>query len=181
MSQLPNECLSEIFEYLKEDQILHSCLLVNRLWYSISVRILWRNIINYDILIACLPDETKTILSENGINISTSAAPVFNYLSFCKVLSTGDIVNYFLENYSDGNNFNLQIVVREVFKFLMNQINSLDKLDICFPYQEHFSKLSFPGAEDRLNDLTELHVDSDLDTRIFVNYLKYVIIHNQSQ
>src|SRR5438045_2126039 len=42
---LPADCLNEILEKLEGDKItLHSCLLVNRLWCKISVRILWRDI-----------------------------------------------------------------------------------------------------------------------------------------
>ena len=42
MSQLPTDCLNDIFEYLKDDMVtLHSCLLVNRLWCKVSVRVLW--------------------------------------------------------------------------------------------------------------------------------------------
>ena len=45
MFQLLADCLYEIFEYLEDDKVtLHSCLLVNRLWCEIAVRILWRNI-----------------------------------------------------------------------------------------------------------------------------------------
>src|SRR5436190_22674799 len=95
MSQLLADCLNEIFEYLEDDQLtLKSCILVNRFWCEISVRILWRNVCNYSIsdfstLIACLPNESKEILYENGIIISipTSKSPIFNYASFCKVLS----------------------------------------------------------------------------------------------
>src|ERR1044072_6007748 len=90
MSQLPVDCLNEIFEYLEEDKVtLHSCLLVNRLWCGVSIRILWRSIRNYNTLIACLPNDSKEILSKNGIITSMPALrpPMFNYASFCKVLS----------------------------------------------------------------------------------------------
>src|SRR3954470_568280 len=97
MSKLPADCLNEIFEYLVEDEAtLHSCLLVNRLWCEVSVIILWRSIRNYNTLIACLPNESKEILYQNGIITSASAAsnpPMFNYASFCKVLSIHH-VNY---------------------------------------------------------------------------------------
>src|SRR6266536_5113225 len=94
MSQLPADCLNEIFEYLEDDQFtLYSCILVNRFWCEVSVRIFWRNIWNYSVsnfstLIACLPNESKEILHENGIIISTptSKSPTFNDASFCKVL-----------------------------------------------------------------------------------------------
>ena len=90
MSQLPADCLNEIFEYLEEDKVtLRSCLLVNHLWCELSVRILWRSIRNYNTLIACLPNESKEILHNNGIIIPTptSKPPMFNYAAFCKSLS----------------------------------------------------------------------------------------------
>src|ERR671938_961667 len=91
--QLLADCLNEIFEYLEEDRVaLHSCLLVNRLWCEVSVRILWRSIRNYNTLIACLPNDSKEILSKNGIITSTSL-PMFNYVSFCKVLLTYEVSN----------------------------------------------------------------------------------------
>src|ERR1700743_566473 len=94
MSQLPSDCLNKIFEYFEEDKVtLHSCLLVNRLWCEVSVRILWKSIRNYNTLIACLPNESKKILYKNGIITSTSTPnpPMFNYSSFCKVLSVYQI------------------------------------------------------------------------------------------
>ena len=45
--QLPIDCLNEIIEYLEKDEIsLGSCLLVDRLWCKVAVRILWRNVWN---------------------------------------------------------------------------------------------------------------------------------------
>ena len=69
MSQLPADCLYEVFESL-EDVDLRSCLLVNRLWCQVSVRFFWKKIKNYHSLIACLPDESKRILSEKNISKS---------------------------------------------------------------------------------------------------------------
>src|ERR1051325_4157710 len=94
MSQLHADCINEIFEYLEDEKFtLRSCLLVNHLWCEVAVRILWRNVWNYSTLnfrtlIACLPNESKENLFENGLVISTSTSkpPMFNYASFCKVL-----------------------------------------------------------------------------------------------
>src|SRR5438046_4988486 len=92
MSQLFADCLIDIFEYLEENKVtLHSCLLVNRLWCEISVRIFWKKIRNFNTLIACLPNESKEILYNNGISISNSKPPMFNYASFCKVLSVYNV------------------------------------------------------------------------------------------
>ena len=92
MSQLLADCLDEIFEHLEDDIVtLYSCILVNRLWCEVAVRILWRYGQNYNTktfitLIACLPNESKEILHNNGITISfpSSKPPMFNYASFCK-------------------------------------------------------------------------------------------------
>src|SRR5438046_3145505 len=94
MSQLPADCINEIFEHLEDDDVtLYSCLLVNRLLCKISVRILWRHIRNYNTLIACLPNESKEILFRNKIFTSTLTLkpPIFNYASFCKYLSVYDV------------------------------------------------------------------------------------------
>src|ERR1043165_9640214 len=88
------DCLNEIFENLGQDKVtLRSCLLVNRLWYKVSVRILWRDICNYNTLIACLPKESKEILCKKKIIISTTTSkpPLFNYVTFIKNLSIHDI------------------------------------------------------------------------------------------
>ena len=108
--QLPADCLNEIFEYLENDKVaLHSCLLVSRLWCEVSVRILWRNIwiVNpvdhghrlkiessiLNTLIACLPSKSKNHLYEKEILNSTqiSKTSLFDYASFCKVLSINEI------------------------------------------------------------------------------------------
>src|SRR5438034_4913664 len=154
MSQLLADCLNEIFEYLEDDQLtLKSCILVNHFWCEISVRIFWRNIWNYSVsnfstLIACLPNESKEILHENGIFISTptSKSPTFNYASFCKVLYINwvfDKIWKLLEknqqSISPQNlSNNTHIVVREICKMFMNQISSLKILDFS-QYQQNIT------------------------------------------
>ena len=85
MSQLPVDCLNEIFEYLEhENKALRSCILVNRSWCEVAVRILWSDVndycsLNIRTLIACLPNESKEILRNNEIIISAqtlSTVPV---------------------------------------------------------------------------------------------------------
>ncbi|RIA91911.1 hypothetical protein C1645_875124 [Glomus cerebriforme] len=80
------------------------------LWCKSSVRILWRDIWNFKFSIAyqhrfkvdsailsalviCLPNESKELLYMNRIFIltSTSKSPLFNYATFCKVLSIDQI------------------------------------------------------------------------------------------
>src|ERR1043165_3630698 len=89
--QLPADCLNEIFEYLEDRVDLHSCLLVNRLWCKVTVRILWRTIQNHTTLINCLPNESKEFLFNNGVIIQTSKLPLFNYMTFIKILSIEEV------------------------------------------------------------------------------------------
>src|SRR5688572_22168326 len=87
---LPADCLNEIFECLENKVDVHSCLLVNRLWSRVSVRILWENIRNYNTLIDCLPKESKEILYENEVMIPTKT-PIFDYVVFIKNLSINEV------------------------------------------------------------------------------------------
>src|SRR5436190_18236703 len=138
MLRLPADCLNGIFEYLEDDKVtLHSCLLVNRLWCEVAVRILWRSVWNmsFNTLIACLPNESKKILHENGIIISapTSKPPMFNYPAFCKDLSDYPEVNSKIKQLFQQSNSpqifdnyknNIHIVEQEIHKLFMKQISS---------------------------------------------------------
>ena len=149
MSQLPADCLNEIFEYLENEKYtLRSCLLVNRLWCEVAVRILWRSVwnycsLNYRTLMACLPNESKETLHRNGITIlaSTSKPPLFNYASYCKFFSFDQVsfrVNLFLKK-NERSIFLSQIfcnnsyilIKQEIYKLFMNQISSLKRLAYC--------------------------------------------------
>src|SRR4051812_36199527 len=183
MSKLPADCLNEVFEYLEEDKAtLRACLLVNRLWCEVSVIILWRSIRNYNTLIACLPNESKEILYQNGIITSASASSnplTFNYASYCKVLSISQIDNeicQFLRNQQSVLSQNLNIIIiQEIFKLLMSQISSLKVVNLYLSSNiPNFT--SFPGANNCLKELSELHCVSDIYSEFFVIYLKYVII-----
>ena len=183
MSQLPSDCLNDIFEYLEDDKVsLRSCLLVNRLRCEVSVRILWRSIRNYNTLIACLSNDSKEILSKNGIVTSTSVSrpPMFNYVSFCNVLSTyevieviGKITQLFNHNqqYISPRNLlknNLSKVTREIFKFLIAQ-TSLREVDLTsFSFENNNQEFtSIPGVMGCLGNLSELSCNSNICSCFF--------------
>src|SRR5436305_2549943 len=135
MCQLPVDCLNEIFECLEEDKTtLQSCLLVNRLWCEVSVRILWKSVLNCNTLITCLLNESKEILHENGIIIPTptSKPPLFNYISFIKNLEIDNIIKSLFKNYQSTTPLSLDYqkytVTQEIYKSLMNKISSLREL-----------------------------------------------------
>ncbi len=190
--QLTVDCLNDIIECLDEDKIsLRSCLLVNRLWYTVAVRILWRNVWNIQYfenpnqnhvplsiistIIACLPNESKNLLSINGISIPTLTTnlPSFDYISFIKVLCFRQIeciVKDTLINQKINTSNNRYLILQELLKAFMNQIPSLKILH----YNHNLSYLttsttiqnipfvSFSKAKDCLIDLLEFKCDSSI-------------------
>ncbi|RGB27035.1 hypothetical protein C1646_769634 [Rhizophagus diaphanus] len=171
MVQLPIDCMNQIFEYFTHDsQTLISCLLVNRYWCKATVGIYWKEIRNYKTLIACLPNESKEILNNNGILIPTSN-PLFNYASFCKSLSLGVIIcniERFLEKQMVQNLCDCKVIVsREIFKLLMSQMYSLKTLKTLVRSIEIPLFTSYPGASDCLKNISELQVYSNYNPALF--------------
>ncbi|GBC06235.1 hypothetical protein RclHR1_00670027 [Rhizophagus clarus] len=180
MSQLTDDCLNEIFEYLEDDKLaLLSCILVNRSWCEGSVKIFWKDMRNYctsnfNTLIDCLPNESKEILYKNGIVISnpTFKFPAFNYASFCKVLLIYQVyskIEQLILNQqtisSKNLDINTHIVAQEIFKMFMKQVTSL-RILVFYP----ISNISFnlyPGAKDCLKNLSELHCNSCISSEFF--------------
>ncbi|EXX54787.1 uncharacterized protein OCT59_019261 [Rhizophagus irregularis] len=198
ISTLPTDCLNKIFECLEKDKAtLHSCLLVNRLCCRISVEILWRNIWDFKCidqimrtLIDCLPNESKDLLINNGVtSIPISNPPLFNYVSFCKVLSIPHLLigycTYIEILTKDPKNY---LIIQEILKMFMKQISSLKKMDFCFfeddydYYYSFYEKynflnfINFPGANDCLKNLSELICDSYINSEFFLQLSK--ICHN---
>jgi hypothetical protein len=203
---LPIDCLKKIFEYLDDDKVsLHSCLLVSRLWCRVSVEILWRNIWDFkctvtqvhqlDILskifstlIACLPNESKEFLFDKGVSISTSTSkfPLFNYPSFCKVLSILDLMIIDVDFKKNSKNHETFILLRErnylltqeILKMFMKEIPSLKKLvynsDIYGSKIPNF--VNFSGARDCLKNLSEMRCSSNINSEFFYQLSK--ICHN---
>ncbi|PKY18221.1 hypothetical protein RhiirB3_430998 [Rhizophagus irregularis] len=188
MSQLSVDCLNEIIEYLEEDNIaLYSCLLVNRLWCKVSVRILWRNIQNCRTIIACLPNESKEILNKNKIinSAPNSKPPLFNYVTFIKNLSIyniDNIIKCILQNFQfitlQSLNHKKYIVATEIYKLLMNQtslkelyFNSYKIIDTPI-----ITFISYPGANDCLKHLSSLNCRSNVYPEFF--YQLSQLCHN---
>src|SRR6266498_3915570 len=184
--QLTADCLNDIIEYLDKDKIsLRSCLLVNRLWCRIAVEVLWRNVWNIQYysnpkrrhaplsilstLIACLPNESKNLLSINGISIPTPTTNLspFDYISFIKVLCFRQIeciVEDALINQKINTSNNRYLVLQELLKAFMNQIPSLKILNYDLNYSvmiQNIPFVSFPKAEECLKNLLEFRHDSN--------------------
>ncbi|KAF0399375.1 ATP-binding cassette, subfamily B MDR/TAP, member 1 [Gigaspora margarita] len=90
MNALPNECLLEIFNNLRNHyRTLFSCLLVNRLWCTIIVPILWRNPTKHlddkrllKFCLSTLNTKEEALLIPFKIIIPKVSKPLFEYTSY---------------------------------------------------------------------------------------------------
>src|SRR5688572_23986960 len=166
---LPTDCLNEIFELLDDKVDLYSCLLVNRHWCEVSVRILWTNIRNFNTLLNCLPNETKEMLSKSKIIKFTQKPPLFNYVTFIKNLNIYDIGGHIQSIGRCGIRHSVTIAGEEIFKMLMKQI-SLKTLNFHYHYFTttlYIPFLTYPGTMDCLKNLSKLKCRSDVLSESF--------------
>ncbi|PKY45698.1 hypothetical protein RhiirA4_466017 [Rhizophagus irregularis] len=195
--QLPADCLIDIFEYLYDDKnTLYSCLLVNSLYCETAVRILWRNVWKFynnnkpyislsiiNTLIACLPKESEEILHKNGINIAVpiQKPPLFNYASFCKVISIYKIevmIQHTLKKHKKQSNTSADLKIllsQEILKMLLNQITSLKVLKCNNSRYEDLYLLS--EAKIHLSNLAKLRCDSDICPKFISHNLQSLTIN----
>ena len=141
----------------------------------------WRN---YNTLIACLPNKSKEILSEDGIvtSILASKPSMFNYAPFCKNLTVShvyDEISKLLENRQSVSSQNLQniLVTQEIFKLLMNQIPSLKKLVLpVIKYIKYFKIYIVSWGKWLYKRSHRIHCYSDNDFEL--SYQLSQICHN---
>ncbi|CAI2181684.1 14891_t:CDS:2 [Funneliformis geosporum] len=180
---LPADCIKETFEYL-EDKDLRSCLLVNRLWCEVSVRILWRVMQNFNTLIACLTNKSKAILYKNGIKVSTSISrsPLFNYIIFIKMLginTINDEITGFLKHQPSTlqKHKSMVIITREILKMFMNQTTLIIlHFDFGSTNIPNIPFTAYPGGKECLSDLSEFSCSSDIFPEFFCQISR--ICHN---
>ncbi|GBC00080.1 hypothetical protein RclHR1_03740004 [Rhizophagus clarus] len=181
---LPVECLTIIFEQLSYEKLgvknysftlLHSCILVNKIWCATAIPILWRNPWNWLIeglylnrltlltatFISCLPKEIKNILTRNQIikmkkwmkNVTSFDYPYFmNGLDYSWLYFS---INIFLkENFKKGKEFIRNeysiILLKEICKLFMKRSYNLIQLNYDNQYQKRYDYYKI-RVEDYIN------------------------------
>ncbi|CAG8435623.1 10805_t:CDS:2 [Rhizophagus irregularis] len=145
---LPVECLTIIFENLSYEKlgvknysftILHSCILVNKIWCATAIPILWRNPWNWLIeglylnrltlltatFISCLPKEIKNMITKNHIKMKKwmKNGTSFDYPYFMNGLDYSWL--YFSINIFLKENFKIR---KEIFK---NEYKTILLKELC--------------------------------------------------
>ncbi|RIA90314.1 hypothetical protein C1645_770211, partial [Glomus cerebriforme] len=103
MIHLPELCLEQVFRELDNDvETLHSCILVNRLWFALAISELWKNPFDtiqsgnqknqkrhrslVDVYISCLPKDIR-----DNIYSGTTRSPIFNYVKYLRYIDIAPI------------------------------------------------------------------------------------------
>ncbi|RIA88475.1 hypothetical protein C1645_877345 [Glomus cerebriforme] len=159
--KLPTECMLKIFENFSPEyhfwdddyKLLHKCILINREWCITAISILWREPIDWihfsqkrdrldpiiTTYLSCLPQEIKSKLIEDGINLPLKFdEPLFDYPSFLQSLDYGALyksVNGWLKNTNQLNELNRIYRNFQVFNSLANLF-----MDRCYLKRLRFSK-----------------------------------------
>ncbi|CAG8579116.1 14617_t:CDS:1 [Acaulospora colombiana] len=179
MSELPVEIFRLVFGLLSHDKkFLHSCLLVNRTWRESVVSILWRDPFKFlqkpsaqliQTYISCMDEAGRKNLEGLGINFENEplCRPTFDYVGFLRHLKYTDFYyssRAWLEEIL-GQQKNLDfagfLVTKELFKFFMNQCQTILSLEIntehLYPPDDadYVSIPCFPGAPKCLSQLQD--------------------------
>jgi hypothetical protein len=187
---LPIECLEEIIKNL-DYKSLYSCMLVNCLLSSITVRYLWKFPFGYfkepnkliiQTYLSCLPESSKLILLENGIKLPLftlpSSKPSYNYPSFIRKICIKTLfitTEILFEKYERTS---VLLIVRELCKLFIANSVKIERLELTFDhsnlknipkdypvYDWYLLLPTFPGAKESLSNLKELILDSNFDQR----------------
>ncbi|CAG8482182.1 11286_t:CDS:2 [Diversispora eburnea] len=147
----------KLFSFL-DSQTLFATTRVDRVWCINSIPILWRepfitisyheHLYNYTekallivkIYLSCLPDESKSIIKNSGINIPypLDGTPTFNYSSFLHNLNYLVLSNslYDLISYEPNSLLRIKpckIIIQELLKFLISNSSGLRSIDLTNP------------------------------------------------
>jgi hypothetical protein len=172
MAKLNRDILYMIFEELRENNnILYTCLLVNKTWSEIIIPILWKDPwkflkrrkekgkILFNVIISHLSDESRNYLKQN-LKI-TYERPSFDYISFCRHLNL-NTVQWLINTHDEESD--TKIIKNEVMKLFINENMRFTHLYIPrqFDHPIHlipgaklcFSKIEFLSCNTCISDNT---------------------------
>ncbi|GBB97759.1 hypothetical protein RclHR1_03060016 [Rhizophagus clarus] len=141
---LNEDCILNVLENLSENpKHLYNCIQINHEWSKVGVSVLWRYYpwkntfyskkfwkpISHTILLSLplgikeliiLKDITKTYIMNNN--------PMYNYTSYCRILSQNLIhkIASGILNENNYNSFNQNFLIEELWKLFLNNLKKID-------------------------------------------------------
>ncbi|RIA93894.1 hypothetical protein C1645_818754 [Glomus cerebriforme] len=199
-SQLPADCLREIFRYVEQNSRrihdLRSCLLVNRIWCDTTAPILWKNPIGINwenedtenlfdcyhpksnefwerfarTIFSCLPFESRELIKKNNIRLNIR---IFDITTFNYV----NFVQY----------LSYRIILRCIGAILVDNIGYYENIleneiwkmfmdkNSAIKYLEptYISIYYFPGGITCLQDLAELECSTNVSTKFYFDLAQF--------
>ncbi|CAG8457454.1 8648_t:CDS:1 [Scutellospora calospora] len=182
MLPLPNDCVREIINYIKDDfSSLHSCLTVNKQFGETAAEIFWKNLWTsrshvgfhegaFDFwtaalrtLKSCLPNDSKDLLNHNGVTIphpNQSNQLYYDYPSYCKTIDCLAISNMIEQVISVTHEndrprrlaYIQHLLQEEICKLFINRNHSIPTLKL-----DVLPIAYLPGADRCFENLSELH------------------------
>ncbi|PKY38823.1 hypothetical protein RhiirA4_414512 [Rhizophagus irregularis] len=145
LTNLNEDFITNILENLSENtHDLYNCIQLNHSWSKIGVSILWRYYpwkntfyskkfwkpISHTILLS-LPIPIKELIIFKDITKSyiINNHPMYNYISYCRILSQNLILkisNGILSENNFHNYFNQNILIEELWKLFLNNLPKID-------------------------------------------------------
>ncbi|EXX65104.1 uncharacterized protein OCT59_029429 [Rhizophagus irregularis] len=179
MSQLNGDVLYLILKELQNDKkSLFSCLRVNKTWCEIIVPILWKNPWKFleerkslcKVVTLHLSDETKKNLKSQGFDFLTNFyhKPLFNYISFCKILNLYDLhvmVNTF-DHIVTFPNIKKEIFEKEVTSLFINENTRVMHLYIKNRYNNRLNTI--PGAKYSFSELEFFSSNTNISDNVII-------------
>ncbi|CAG8465056.1 9482_t:CDS:1 [Acaulospora morrowiae] len=173
MSDIPINCLEEIFKYLEDDRYsFYSFLLVNRNWCNAAVPIIWRehwsppNAKIIETYLACLPEQDRDVLLDQGVDLPDAPEPLFNYPRYLKILDCAWLEESIYAYLTvDGplepeDIVQLSSMLSMICKLIINCTDGLRGLEVG-DWKEHYNipeLASLPRVRKALSGLNELHI-----------------------
>ncbi|RIA88472.1 hypothetical protein C1645_877342 [Glomus cerebriforme] len=189
--KLPTECLLYIFEnfspwnneWKDSFKSLYACILVNRKWCEAGLTILWREPIEWlhskeenrlrlipliSIYISCLPQESKSQILNNDLQLSVSIlkSTSIDYPSLLKGFDYQSLYNaigfWVKKNYRPQNTFDIRFrqfqFLELIGKLFMSKCTNLKRFSIFMKadIKDEILQLPLlPGAKECLSNITE--------------------------
>jgi hypothetical protein len=186
MANLVKDVLLLIFIELQDHPAtLYSCVLTNKTWCSVAIRVLW-NSISYDdtplvhtqwsreklynVISHFLPNGPNEILRKNNIilplNQFTSRIS-FNYMEFFTRITSiwiQDMVVLSIEEDSDYSNYKKKLLEHEIYKLIFNKCKNINHFNYITDIQLYLC----PKADKFFSNLHSIEFNLELMTSVIL-------------
>ncbi|CAI2169656.1 6449_t:CDS:1 [Funneliformis geosporum] len=196
--KLPDDCITDIFQFIDDKSTLYSCLFVNRFFFHLAIPKLWNDPFSFTIptqrlsliirtYIKCLPqDRIKHLLDEGIINTNGSSPSSIEYHKYLVEFEYIRII-YSIHCWcveKEETKLCQEVLTNEIFENLFfNQVNKMRNLIFHINYHtmylindeniQFIDITSYRGSSDVLSQIQEFDIEyhfEEFDFNEFQNF-----------